>query len=144
MEKLDELIFDEIKKLSLDPNYITQLQPTKRKDDRPQAIDKRITEIEQQLSKLMELYSLDGISLDSLQKKINELNTNKLKLADEKTRILLEQEKEITKEEVLKLVESFGAVLERNSMAEIRNVLQTLIDKIEIDGDDITIYWKCS
>lgn len=144
MEKLDELIFDEIKKLSLDPNYITQLQPTKKKDDRPEAIDKRIAEIEQQLSKLMELYSLDGISLDSLQKKINELNTNKLKLADEKTRILLEQEKEITKEEALKLVESFGAVLERNSMAEIRNVLQTLIDKIEIDGEDITIYWKFS
>lgn len=142
MEKLDGIIFDEIKKLSLDPNYITQLQPTKKKDDRPEAIDKKIAEIEQQLSKLMELYSLDGISLEALQKKINELNTNKLKLSEEKTRILLEQEQELSKDEALKLINSFDSVLESGSMPEIRAILQALIDKIEIDGDDITIYWK--
>ena len=142
MEKLDNIIFDEIKKLSLDPNYITQLQPTRKKDDRPKAIEKKIAEIEQQLSKLMELYSLDGISLEALQKKINELNTNKLKLSEEKTRILLEQEQELSKDEALKLINSFDSVLESGSMPEIRAILQALIDKIEIDGEDITIYWK--
>ena len=142
MEQLDELIFGEIKKLSLDPNYIAQLKPKKRKDDRPELIEKRIEEIEQQLSRLMELYSIDGISLESLQKKITELNTNKLRLEQEKTRILLEQERNLSKEDAFKLINSFDAVLERNSMAEIRNILQTLIEKIEIDGDDITIYWK--
>ena len=88
------------------------------------------------------LFSFDGISLESLQKKITELNTNKLRLEQEKTRILLEQERNLSKEDAFKLINSFDAVLERNSMAEIRNILQTLIEKIEIDGDDITIYWK--
>jgi site-specific DNA recombinase len=142
METLDNLIFDEIKKLSLDPDYITQLQPTKKKDDLPKEIDKKIAEIEKQLSKLMELYSLDGISLEVLQKKISELNTNKLKLSEEKTRILLDEEQELTKDEALRLINSFDAILEAGSMPEIRAILQALIDKIEIDGDDITIFWK--
>lgn len=142
METLDDLIFDEIKKLSLDPDYITQLQPTKKKDDRPKEFDKKIAEIEKQLSKLLELYSLDGISLEALQKKINELNTNKLKLSEEKTRILLDEEQELTKDEALRLINSFDATLEAGSMSEIRAILQALIDKIEIDGDDITIFWK--
>ena len=55
---------------------------------------------------------------------------------------MLEQEQNLSKEDAFKLINSFDAVLERNSMAEIRNILQTLIEKIEIDGDDITIFWK--
>lgn len=144
MEKLDEIVFDELKKLSLDSNYLSRIQPNKKKDERPKLIDSKINEIEQQLSKLMELYSLDGISLDSLQNKINELNTNKLKLSKEKTRILLQEDQELTKEDAFKLIKSFDSVLESGSMPEIRNILQALIDKIEIDGEDVTIYWKFS
>lgn len=143
-EKLDAIIFDEIKKLSLDPEYLKSIKGTKKKDNRPKALDKKIKEIEQQLSKLMELYSLDGISLDSLQKKINELNTNKLKLVEEKTRILLEHDQELSKEEAVKLIKSFDSVLAKGSMPEIRALLQALIEKIEIDGEDITIFWKFS
>ena len=73
----------------------------------PELIEKRIEEIEQQLSRLMELYSIDGISLESLQKKITELNTNKLRLEQEKTRILLEQERNLSKEDAFKLINSF-------------------------------------
>ena len=142
VEKLDALIFDEIKKLSIDPDYLKSIKGTKKKDIRPKALDRKIREIDQQLSKLIELYSLDGISLDSLQDKINELNTNKLKLQEEKTRILLEQEEELTKDEAVKLIKSFGSVLESGSMPEIRALLQALIDKIVIDGEDVTINWK--
>ena len=142
VEKLDALIFDEIKKLSIDPDYLKSIKGTKKKDIRPKALDRKIREIDQQLSKLIELYSLDGISLDSLQDKINELNTNKLKLQEEKTRILLEQEEELTKDEAVKLIKSFDSVLESGSMPEIRALLQALIDKIVIDGEDVTINWK--
>lgn len=142
MEKLDDIIFGEIKKLSLDPEYLKTIKGTKKKDNRPKALEKKIAEIDQQLSKLMELYSLDGISLESLQEKINELNTRKLKLSEEKTRILLEREQELTKDDAVKLIKSFDSVLESGSMPEIRAILQALIDKIEVDGEDITIYWK--
>ena len=140
--ELDELVFNEIRKLSLDPEYLKSIKGTKKKDNRPKALEKKIAELGQQISKLMELYSVDGISLEHLQEKINELNTNKLKLEQEKTKILLEHEQELSKDEAVNLIKSFDSVLEKGSMPEIRAILQALIDKIEIDNDDITIYWK--
>lgn len=142
MQKLDNLIFDEVKKLAIDPNYLQSIKGTKKVDARPKALDKKIADIDQQLSRLMELYSLDGISLESLQEKINELNTRKLKLSEEKTRILLEQEQELTREDAIQLIGSFESVLESGSMPEIRAILQALIERIDIDDEDITIFWR--
>ena len=142
MQALDQVIFDEIKKLAVDPNYIKAIKNSKKKDDRPNAIDKKITSIEKQMSKLIELYSLDGVSFESLQEKINELNTKKLLLAEEKTKILLKKENELTKDQALNLISSFESILEQGSFDEIRQVITALIEKIEIDNDDLTIYWK--
>lgn len=144
MQALDQVIFDEIKKLALDPDYIKAIKNLKKKDNRPKVIDKKIKSLDNQLTKLMELYSLDGISFEALQEKINELNTNKLLLSEEKTKILLEKEKELTKDQALTLIKSFESVLEDGSFEEIRQVITALIEKIEIDDENITIYWKFS
>ena len=144
MSELDDLVFNEMKKLALDPEYLKRVKGSKTKDIRPKAIERKIKEIDGQLSKLMELYALDGIPMDDLQAKINDLNTKKLKLSEEKTKILLEQELAITKKEAMQLLGSFEDVLESGSFEEIRAIITALIEKIEIDGDDVTIFWKFS
>ena len=144
MNELDQIVFDEIKKLALDPDYIKAIKSSKKKDNRPKVIDKKIESLDNQLTKLMELYSLDGISFEALQEKINELKTKKLLLSEEKTKILLEKEKELTKDQALTLVKSFESILEDGSFEEIRQIITALIEKIEIDGENITIYWKFS
>ena len=47
----------------------------------------------------------------------------------------------MSREEVSNLVTSFGDVLDRGDLNEVRLVLTSLIDKIIINGEDVTIYW---
>ena len=142
MNALDELVFDEIRKLSIDPEYLKTIKGTKATDNRPKIIDKKIDELDNQLSKLLELYSMDGMDYEVLQDKINELNTNKLLLSMEKTKILKEQENALSRDDAIKLLGSFEHVLETGTFEEIRAIITALIEKIVIDGEDITIFWK--
>ena len=144
MDELDNIIFDEIKKLAIDPEYLKSVKSTKQTDNRPKILDKKMNQIDQQLSKLIELYSINGISYDALQEKINELNTKKLLLSEEKTKILKENQNALSREEAIKLLGSFESVLNTGTFEEIRAIIRALIEKIELDGDDVTIYWKFS
>lgn len=40
------------------------------------------------------------------------------------------------------IIDSFGDILERGDFHEIRSAIESLIDFIELDDDDITIHWK--
>ena len=142
MAELDSIIFDEVKKLALDEDYLKTLKHKKRKDNRPEILDKKIADLDLRLNKLIELYSLDGISFVDLQKKIDELNTTKMKVSEEKMKILAEHENDTSRADAIEYLTGFHDVLERGSMEEIRATLQALIEKIEIDGDDVTIFWR--
>ena len=37
---------------------------------------------------------------------------------------------------------SAGEIIDSGDKTRIRSLLQALIDKIEIDGEDVSIYWK--
>ena len=53
-----------------------------------------------------------------------------------------ENENALSHEETLEIAISFSVVLEKGDFNEIRTVIGTLIDKVEIDGEDITIHWN--
>lgn len=48
----------------------------------------------------------------------------------------------MSQEETLNLVKSFSDILESEDMVEIRSVIGELINKIELDDDDVTIHWN--
>jgi hypothetical protein len=79
---------------------------------------------------LVDLYSVEGISFDVLNRKIADLEEQKLKLA--------------VKEEPPKghLVKDLGEALECGSEDQIRTIVKALIDRIELDGEDVTIFWS--
>lgn len=133
MDTLDSLLFDEIKKLSLEPIK------AKQKTDNSPIILNKIKSIDDQLERLMDLYSLGEMPLNILQEKIHSLNDQKTKLESD----LEQQEAEkLSQEDAMSLVNSFSGILEHGDFEEIRAVIRALIDKIEIDGDDITIHWS--
>ncbi len=143
MEKLDDLVFSEIKKLAIDPNYIAEIKEQKIDDERPTIINKEIKSLDGQLSKLMDLYAIDSMPVDILQSKIQELNDQKTKLEQELENIMQENESILSHEETLEIVQSFEDVLKNGDFDEIRSVVGTLIEKIVIgEKDDITIHWK--
>ena len=70
-----------------------------------------------------------------LQKKIKEVNDQRLKLESVESVKLSPEEAEET-------VLSFDDVLEHGTLEDVRQAISILIDHIEVDGEDITIYWN--
>lgn len=143
MDNLDNLVFSEIKKLALDPNYMSEIKVLPTEDDeRPAIIEQEISKLDDQISKLMDLYAIGTLPIDVLQDKINKLNEQKSKLENELDNINAENENALSHEDTLEIAKSFSVVLEKGDFNEIRTVIGTLIDKVEIDGEDITIHWN--
>ena len=111
-------------------------------DERPAIIEQEISKLDDQISKLMDLYAIGTLPIDVLQDKINKLNEQKSKLENELDNINAENENALSHEETLEIAKSFSVVLEKGDFNEIRTVIGTLIDKVEIDGEDITIHWN--
>ena len=137
---LDEIIFNEINKLAIDPDYIKSLLPETNNEDKAiKAINKRINEINGQISKLMDLYSLGSLTIDEIGNKIEPLKVEQEKLNEELTKI---KTPKLSDKEVVKIAKSFKQILKKGDLEDIRSVIEALIDYIEIDNDDMFIHWN--
>lgn len=134
VEDLDRIIFDEIRKLSIDPTLLEEEQ-TK---DNSSAITKEIERIDEQISRLIDLYSVGSIPIEDIQTRVEDLDRKKDLLSDELESI----NERMTSDEVMALVTSFSDALELGTFDGIRELLFSLIDRIELDGDDIDIHWN--
>ena len=144
VDDLDNIIFDEIKKLAIDPEYLQHLKKESEKNDDVQkirAIENQIKSISNQLSRFMDLYGLGTYSLEELDEKTAPLTVQRTKLKKELERIKNDS-KRITEDQVIKLVSNFEEVLEIGDLQDKRAIIEALIDRIIIDGDDITIHWN--
>ena len=137
MEVLDELVFDEIRKLKTDPSYRHESKPGK--SNEADLIRSKISKIDNQMSKLMELYSMDQMPIDMLQDKIQALSDNKAALTKELDKI---KNPVITKNDALEMLSTFDEVLENGSFDDIRFLITTLIKRIDLNDEDVTIHWN--
>lgn len=144
VEVLDNIIFNEIKKLAIDPDYLQVLRKDADKlTDQTQihGIEEEIKSINAQLSRFMDLYGLGKYDMEQLDAKTQPLSEKKLKLQKELTK-LQEASTHMTDREVLKMVESFEEALEKGSLQDRRTIIEALINRIDIDNEDITIHWN--
>ena len=119
-----------------------ELKEDNSEDDRPNIIKAEIDKIDTKMSKLMDLYIMDTMSKEVLTDKVHELNEQKTKLEAELDSIRAEQNSKLTKDQISHIVEDFPEVLNRGDFEEIRTVIGELIEKIDIDNEDITIHWN--
>lgn len=143
VNELDSLVFGEIKKLAVDPKYYEKAVDSM-PDDRPDIIRQEMKKIDGQLSRLMDLYTIGQMPLDILQEKISGLSDQKKRLESELDRISQEIKDRLSMDSAMSLAMSFDAVLDYGDFDEIRAVIGSLIDKIEIHQEDISIYWTFS
>lgn len=143
---LDELILNEVKKLKTDPEYLRFAKDNKPQDpetDKTALIQKEIEDLNDQISRFMDLYSIKKISLQEVDAKISPLSDRVEKLKAELQAIIIEtMPEQSNEEELLEIVDNFEDILKRGDFEEIRLAVTTLINKIEIDGDDQTIHWN--
>lgn len=144
MDELDSVIFAEIEKLALDPEYFEK--PKKQAQKTQSNLEKQcleqISKIEKQISKLMDLYSLGEMPVEMIQAKISDLHEQKTKLETLLVAESDEQDKSLPLPIAKEKIQSFGKVLEKGNFEDIRALLFLLIEKIELDNENVTIYWN--
>lgn len=137
-DELEQVVFDEIRKLTLEPSTAAAVS------DDTATLRTRLSELEKQIERLIDLYSMDKLSRDTLEGKIKAINDQKVKLKQEIDSIEREKRLRMSRSDAVSLCSSFDAILDGGNYSEIRAVITSLIEKIEIDGDDITIFWRFS
>ena len=145
MGELDEIIFNEIRKLAKDPKHVTTLREEKERNatesNKIDILKKEIAEIDKQISRFMDLYGIGKFTIDQVSGKVDPLNDQKRGLEKELDQLNAEAGA-ISEEEAFEVINSFGDILDRGDFNEIRLAIETLIYYIELDEDDVYIHWK--
>ena len=141
--ELDLIILTEIKKLSIDPEYVEYIRANKPKNDvneKIKSITSEIEKIDSQISKMMDLYALGSIDLDIISTKVTSLNETKGALQKEIDSLDVPDSDEMTVEEIQSIASMMDD--ENLTLADKRNIIQSLIYYIEIDNEKVLIHWK--
>lgn len=142
MTELDEIIFSEIRKLAIDPSYLDEVSSTSDDSQNATAITSQIAEIESKISRLIDLYTEGEIPKNSLVERVHALEDQREKLQLELDRIQDTKKELMRRSEVESLASSFSDILDNGDLDEIREAVAALIDRINLDGDDIEIIWR--
>lgn len=142
MEVLDEVIIREVEKLALNPDLIQISAQKVQKSDEIEPIKDKLKALDTQISKLMDLYSVEQMPYNVLQQKILDLSQQREKLQENLSAIEQEQPKSLSKEVVWENVCLFSKVARNGTYDDLRAILFLLIDKIVLDGEDVLIHWN--
>lgn len=138
---LDSIIINEIMKLSVDSECLSENTPDTDKTQKINLMQKEINSIDDQISRLLDLYSLGRFSVDQLDRKVVALQDLREKMQQEIENLQTPDTK-MPRHEAMEIIRSFEDILKRNNFDEMKQVVDALIEKIMIDNDDITIYWN--
>lgn len=142
IEDLTAQVLGEIRKLAIDPAYLESARSSGESENRPEVISAEIAKIENQINRLLDLYSMDNIPAAAVQARINDLADQRERLEAEREAAENEKNDRITHEEIVKVIQSFEDVLARADFDETRMIIGELIDYIELDGSDVRIHWS--
>lgn len=133
--EFDELIFEEIKKLTLDDIHESPQQ----KPDQLIPLKKELSKVDKQRERLMDLYAIGDFSIDELQKKVKPLTEKRENLKKQIEALTDEPRQNLSN--LKETISSISDILDNGSFDDIKHLIDVLISKIEIDGDNLTIYW---
>ena len=143
--ELEDMVFNEIKKLASDSRFIVDIKKAKSNElenkEKIDILNREIEALEAQISRFMDLYSINKYTIQQLTAKTDPLEERKAKL-EKQVAELQNQEADLSEEEAFIIVSNFSDILESGDFFKIRLALQNLIDFIEIDDEDITIHWR--
>ena len=139
MSEMDELVFSEIRKLALErPKTAPKIEGEENIDRK--IIEGKLGEINRKIDRIIDLFALDEAPKETIQEKLSDLNHQKEALTRQLDAI--EDVKPISPDEVIDLAASLDRVLRSEDVDEIRALITALIDKIEVNGENITIFWS--
>ena len=145
MNELDNIVFDEIRKLATDPEYFHLIRKEKEEsNDAPNKIDiikGEIQKLDDQISRFMDLYGIGKFTIDQVSGKVDPLNEQKRGLEKELESLNADPDT-MSEEAVQEIVTKFSEIMDRGEFNEIRLAIESLISFVELDNDDVYIHWK--
>ena len=139
--RLENVIYGEIKKLKSDPAYFNLIKKSVDNNDNRDAIESRIEKIKEQVSRFMDLYSVGTIDINMIREKIDALEQER-KTLESDLEEMNRSEYSVTQEGVEELVDIFERTLAEGNSYKIHDVIMELIDRIELEDDEIRIHWN--
>lgn len=131
--KLDKMIIDQIMQLSFDDEEIKRLIKPRKSPDHSKAIKS----LEKQKQRLIDLYAVGGIDLNDLTSRIDVITKKLATLRNDKP-----VQPDLTFEEAKAIFADAGSIFESDDMNVKRLLVQSLIKRITLDGDNIIINWR--
>lgn len=139
---LDNLIINKVKQLAYSPKDIQQIINAnfiKDPVNEFEIIEAQIKDVDKQINRLLDLFQGGHVSVSILNERITKLNNQKdhlvNQLAEETT------SPKVTVAQATDILKQTDKILGCNDAVVKRDFLKTLINKIVIDGEDITIHW---
>ena len=94
--------------------------------------------------RMLDAYKIGAIDLQTLKQKMDEIKNEKAGLNEEKLRLEKELHKaktqELNEEKLYQFCQSLPATLANLNFEDKRQILREVIDKIVVDGNELTIY----
>ena len=140
--KLDRLVEREIRGMISQPdlvNIIAQAaaDKTEVKVDRA-ALQKRITEIDSQIAKLVDLYQIGSIPMETITQRINNISTERAQLQQQ----LDMPDIKPTVERFLQAVEDYKGGYDTGDTDNRRMLTYSLVERVIINGQSVDIRWR--
>ncbi len=145
VEKLDKIILDEIQKLSFDhdliPAMMDENQPPSPSEQRQQ-LEKRITEIDDQISKWGELFATGKMNMSITLDNLNRLNEERDSISAQMDNLETVKPPDVDCEQAISIADMIAEKIKRADTEDLNILVSTLIEKIVIFDDTIKIHWN--
>lgn len=134
--KLDQMIIDQILQLELDPDQIDLIPD---QTDNSAVIKKKIKELKEQRSKLIDLFMIKSIPMDEIQSRVDDIQSQ-IDVLDEE--LICESEPLMSINEAKEKISMASEIFSEGSFDEKSAIIHSLIDQIFVYDDHIEIHWN--
>ena len=130
-KELDQVVIDSIQAMDIDEKV------KRSKAKRPSLnYEKELKKIEEQMERIIKLYSIGSIELDAVDKSMEEIKKKKTSILNKK----IAEETATLPKETIQMIRSFD--WENGSLQEKIGIVDLLISRIDIDDEQVLIHWN--
>ncbi len=142
--ELDAFVLEQIKKLSLDPDFLDTLMEENKQEMSIdlESFEERLTNIEKQISRLLNLYQTGVVDIEEIQKRLSVLKEERNVLQNSLEEAEAENSKKMSKKEAKETLASLSNIIETENSKALYVLVHNIIDKIVVLNGNVTIYWS--
>ena len=132
-KKLDNLVFKQLNNINFESIAQEPIKP------KIEPLEAEINNIDKKISKLLDIYLIDGIDKTALEVKIQAFKEKKEKIKQRIDSLNKVTEK---RQNGRDLIDTWNKVIKNGTKEQVRDILHLLINDIQIDQEDIYINWN--